>query len=224
MRIVKKEVSKSFTVDVEVENTHSYQLENGVVTHNSVSQRVGSASGIHPRYSPYYIRRVRVSKSDAIFTWLVNAGVPYQPEVGEDPKAFSTGVFEFPIKSPKKAVFRTDKNAIQQLEHWKLVQKHWCEHKPSITVYVKDNEWLEVGAWVYKHWKYISGISFLPFDNGVYELAPYEEITEETYKQLCKEFPRADLDFEGLSDLEVEDHTTGSQELSCSAGGSCDIR
>ncbi len=223
MRIIKKEISKSFTVDVEVDNTHSYQLDNGVVTHNTVSQLVNSASGLHPRHSEYYIRRVRVSKTDPMCQFLIDKGVNHNPEVQQGTiDECSTVVFDFPTKTPsKKAVFRHDKTAIQQLNHWSLMQEHWCEHKPSMTVYVRDDEWLAVGAWIYEHWTEVSGISFLPFDGGLYQLSPFSEITEEEYKTLVKDFPRK-LDFEELVEYEKDDYTSGAQEPACGGQG-CDL-
>lgn len=179
----------------------------------TVSLLCNTSSGIHPRFSNYYIRRVRVSRVDPISTYLIDKGVPYDVE-GDNM------VFAFPIEAPKNAVFRDDKTALQQLEHWKIFQDHYCEHKPSITVYVREHEWLEVGAWVYKHFDIISGVSFLPYDNGIYKLAPYEAITEDEYIKLESAFPT--FDFEGLSKYEHEDNTEGAKTLACS-GSSCEI-
>lgn len=189
----------------------------------TVSQLVNSSSGIHPRYSMYYIRRVRVSKSDPICKFLMEKGVDHTPELEQGTiDECATVVFDFPIKSPtKRATFRNDKTAIEQLEHWKLMQTEWCEHKPSCTIYVREDEWLEAGAWVYRNWDIVSGISFLPYDTGLYQLPPYEEIDEETYKELVKVFPRK-IDFEELNAYESDDYTIGSQELACSAGG-CEL-
>ena len=186
----------------------------------TVSQLVNSASGLHPRYSPYYIRRVRVSMTDPIAKYLISKEVPHNPEVGYTIEDCSTVVFEFPIKSPGNAVFRDETNALEQLEYWKMIQQCWCEHKPSCTVYVKSNEWLKVGSWVYDNWNYISGISFLPYDGGLYPLAPYEEITEEKHQELLENFPK--LDFGSLKEYEETDNTTGAKEYACS-GGSCEI-
>lgn len=189
----------------------------------TVSQLVNSSSGLHPRHSEYYIRRVRVSKTDPMTQFLIDKGVPHNPEVKQGTlEDCSTVVFDFPTKTPsKRAVYRHDKTALQQLDHWMLMQRHWCEHKPSMTVYVRDDEWLEVGAWVYKNFGEVSGISFLPFEGGLYQLAPYQEITEEEYRTLIKNFPKA-IDFEELIEYEKEDYTIGSQELACS-GGQCDL-
>ena len=186
----------------------------------SVSQLVDSASGLHHRYAPYYIRRVRVNASDPMAKMLIDAGIPYNPEVGETFEAANTWVFDFPMKAPEGAVFRDEETAIQQLEYWLMIQKCWCEHKPSITVFVKDDEWLEVGSWVYKNWNYVSGISFLPMDGGVYQLAPYEEISEEQYEEMAAKMP--EIDFDNLIEYEREDATQGSREFACQ-GNSCEL-
>lgn len=187
----------------------------------TVSQLVNTSSGLHPRYAPYYIRRLRISKTDKLSNFLINLGVPYYPEVGQELENARTLVFEFPIKSPNSSVMIGEVNALEQLEYWLMLQKYWCEHKPSITIYVKDNEWLKVGNWVYENWSYVSGISFLPVEKHVYELAPYEEIDEEKYEELLENFPEK-LDFSLLDSLEEEDTTEGSKQYACSAGG-CEL-
>lgn len=186
----------------------------------SVSQLVDSASGLHHRYSSYYIRRVRVDAVDPVARMLIEAGVPYNPEVGQQLSTAHTLVFDFPMKAPETAVLRDEETALQQLEYWLMLQTCWCEHKPSITVFVKDHEWMEVGAWVYKNWNYVSGISFLPFDGGVYPLAPYQEITEDEYKELQQKMPA--LDFGQLHKYEQTDCTVGGKELACH-GGACEL-
>lgn len=186
----------------------------------SVSQLVDSASGLHHRYSSYYIRRVRVDAVDPVAQMLIEAGVPYNPEVGQQLSTAHTLVFDFPMKAPETAVLRDEETALQQLEYWLMLQTCWCEHKPSITVFVKDSEWMEVGAWVYKNWNYVSGISFLPFDGGVYPLAPYQEITEDEYKELQQKMPA--LDFDQLHKYEQTDCTVGGKELACH-GGACEL-
>ncbi len=186
----------------------------------TVSQLVDSASGIHPRYAPHYIRRVRVAKTDPISQFLIDKGVAFNPDSGTL-ETCTMYVFDFPIKAPKKAVYRNDKSAIEQLMHWKMMQEFWCEHKPSMTCYVREHEWLRVGAWVYDHFDIVSGISFLPFDNSIYQLAPYEEITEEKWKELVKAFPK-NIDFEELKDYEKEDNTEGAIALACT-GDACEI-
>ncbi len=183
----------------------------------TVSQLVDSASGIHPRYSPYYVRTVRSDIKDPLTTFLKDQGVPGEVDVTNP----SNWVFSFPIKSPEGSVFRNDRTAIEQLEHWKIYQDHWCEHKPSITVYVKEHEWMQVGAWVYEHFDEISGVSFLPYSDHVYEQAPYQEITKEEYEEKVKQMPTS-IAWDKLSKYEKEDMTIGSQELACT-GGSCEL-
>jgi len=186
----------------------------------SVSQLVDSASGLHARYAPYYIRRVRVTASDPMAKMLVDLGIKYDPEVGETLETANTLVFQFPMKAPATAVMRDEETALQQLEYWKMLQIYWCEHKPSITVFVKDDEWIEVAAWVYANWNYVSGISFLPFDGGAYQLAPYEEITEDEFDAASANMPI--MDFNKLTSYEAEDATQGSREFACS-GGACEL-
>lgn len=189
----------------------------------TVSQLCNSASGLHPRYSDYYIRRVRVTAKDPIAYLLLSKGVPCNPEVGETWEEYSTLVFEFPMKSPRGSLNRTDFTAIEQLEYWKMFNDNWCDGNPSVTIYVKEEEWVEVGAWVYKNWDSVCGLSFLPYDGGNYLLAPYEEITREEYHNLCKMYAKVEIDFDlELNQFEQEDNTTGRQELACS-GGNCEI-
>lgn len=187
----------------------------------TVSQVVGCSSGIHPDFSKYYIRRVRVARIDPISRLLIDSGVPHKPEVGTLYDTTDTYVFEFPIQGSAIRV-KEEETAISQLEYWKKFKEHWCDERgnPSVTIYVKDDEWLEVFNWVYTNWEIVGGISFLPADNGVYQLAPYEEITEDTFKQLCNSFPS--IDFDKLKDYETEDRTIGAKEYACS-GGSCEL-
>jgi len=184
----------------------------------TVSQLVDSASGIHPRYSPYYIRTVRADKKDPLTKMMIDMGFPYEDDVT---KPESTAVFSFPIKSPKESIYRDDRSALEQLELWLIYQRYWCEHKPSITVYVKENEWMEVGAWVYNHFDEISGVSFLPHTDHVYKQAPYQEISEEEYNKALDSMPK-DVAWDRLFLYETEDTTKGSQEYACS-GGVCEI-
>ena len=181
----------------------------------TVSQLVDCASGIHPRYSEWYVRTVRADKKDPMSSFLIEQGVPHEPDVT---KPNDTFVFSFPMKSPKGCVMRNDMTAIDQLEIWKTYQLHWCEHKPSITVYVRENEWMEVGAWVYNNFNFMSGVSFLPHTEHTYRQAPYQEITEEEYNELVKQMPQVDW----TAFYEDNDMTIGSQELACT-GGSCEI-
>jgi len=183
----------------------------------TVSQLVNSSSGIHPRYSPYYIRTVRTDKKDPLYDFLKDCGVPVEDAIG---KEGSTAIFSFPMKAPEGSIFRDGMGAIEQLELWKTYATYWCEHKPSITVYVREHEWLEVGAWVYRNFDICSGISFLPHTDHIYKQAPYQEITEEEYNELVKDFP--EIPWEDFDTYESEDNTTSTQELACTAGG-CDI-
>jgi ribonucleoside-diphosphate reductase alpha chain len=188
----------------------------------TVSQLVNSASGIHPRYSKYYIRRVRVNATDPIANYLIDKGVTWNPEVGQLLENHTTKVFDFPIASPEGCVTRNDMSAIDQLEHWRELADNWCDHNPSATIYVKDDEWVEVGAWVYRNWEYIGGLSFLPYASGNYPLAPYEEISYDEYERLKLEFPK-DIDFErDLPNFEKSDETEGAREFAC-IGGACEI-
>jgi ribonucleoside-diphosphate reductase alpha chain len=182
----------------------------------TVSQLVDSASGIHARHNPYYIRRIRMDKKDPAYKFLADKGVHVRDDLM---RPGSTAVFSFAMKSPTGAVCRKDKTALEQLELWLVYQRHWCEHKPSVTVSVKDDEWLEVGAWVYKHFDEMSGVSFLPFSDHTYQQAPYEDITKERYEQLVEQEVKS-IDWSELS--EEEDNTEGSQTLAC-VGGVCEI-
>ena len=184
----------------------------------TVSQLVDSASGIHPRYSSYYLRTVRADKKDPLCDMMLEKGF-----YGEDDamKPNDTKVFYFPMMSPKSSIMRDGKNAIEQLEIWKTYQLYWCEHKPSITVYVKEEEWLEVGAWVYKNFDVMSGVSFLPHSEHSYKQAPYQEVNESTYKEWLAKTPR-NINWMDLTNYEKEDNTTSSKELACTAGA-CEI-
>ena len=185
----------------------------------TVSQLVDSASGIHARHNPFYIRTVRGDKKDPLTKMMVDFGFPAEDDVMK-PK--DTTVFSFPIKCSEDAVFRQDMTAIEQLELWKTYQEHWCEHKPSVTISVKENEWIDVGAWVYRNFDLMSGVSFLPYSEHTYKQAPYQDCDENEYKELLKKMP-TDVDWSKLSDYETSDMTVGSQELACSAG-SCEIQ
>lgn len=183
----------------------------------TVSQLVDSASGIHPRYARYYIRSVRQDNKDPITQFLKDQGVPYEPCVM---KPDSTTVFYFPKSAPESATLRDDRSAIDQLELWKVYQEYWCEHKPSITVYVREHEWMEVGAWVWKHFDTVSGVSFLPHSNHTYQQAPYQEIDEATYRQMVKDMPV--IDWSKLAGYETEDFMEGVKTFACT-GGVCEI-
>jgi len=181
----------------------------------SVSQLVDSASGIHARHSDYYVRTIRLDKKDSLYEFLKGKGVQVEDEQF---RPDSTAVFSFPIKAPKGSITRNDKTALEQLDLWLIYQRHWCEHKPSVTITVRDEEWVEVAAWVYKHFDEISGISFLPHSDHSYVQAPYQECTKEEYQLLLKKTPV--VNFEEL--IEDDDMTVASQTLACT-GGSCEI-
>ena len=185
----------------------------------TVSQLVDSASGIHARHNPYYIRTVRGDKKDPLTKMMVEQGFPAEDDVM---KPNDTTVFSFPIKCSPDAVFRQDLSAIEQLELWKTYQVHWCEHKPSVTISVKEEEWIDVGAWVYKNFDLMSGVSFLPYSEHTYKQAPYQDCNEKEYKDLMNKMPTS-VDWNKLSQYEKSDMTVGSQELACSAG-SCEIQ
>lgn len=186
----------------------------------NLSQTVDSSSGMHPRHAPYYIRRVRISRTDALFEMLKDQNIPYHPEVGQTMENANTFVIDFPVKSPEGAIFKNDLTALEQLEHWKLVKTNYTEHNPSVTISIGEEEWLKVANWIYENWEIVGGLSFLPRDNHVYKLAPYEEITKEQYEELLTKFN--DLDFSKIVAYEHEDETDGKSELAC-AGGVCTI-
>ena len=183
----------------------------------TVSQLVNSASGIHPRFAPHYLRTVRADIKDPLSEYMAYYGFPHEISVESD----STLVFGFPVAAPVGAVCTAEVGAMEQLRLWKIYQDYWCEHKPSITVYYKDNEFLQVAAWMWENFDVMSGISLLPFDGGVYQQAPYQEITQDKYNQLSGEMPV--FDWEEQANFEHNsDSTLGSQELAC-AGGSCEL-
>jgi len=184
----------------------------------TVSQLVDSSSGIHARHSDYYIRTVRGDNKDGLTQFMKDQGVPHEPCVM---KPDTTTVFSFPINSPKNSVTRNDMTAIEQLETWLMYQRHWCEHKPSITCTVLDSEWLEVGAFVYKHFDEMSGVSFLPHSDHSYQQAPYQEVDKDAYNVLLKTMPKM-IDWAGLSEHEKDDNTNAMQTLACS-GDTCEI-
>ena len=184
----------------------------------TVSQLVNSASGIHARHNQYYIRTVRADKKDPLAKMMVEAGFPVEDDVT---KPAHTIVFSFPMKGPQYGVYRKDYTAIEQLELWKVYQDNWCEHKPSVTISVKENEWMEVGAWVYGHFDEMSGVSFLPFSDHTYRQAPYQDCTREQYEEALQSMPK-NVNWALLSEYEEQDMTTSSQELACVAGG-CEI-
>lgn len=184
----------------------------------NTSQLCDTSSGIHARHSPYYIRTVRADKKDPLTKLMIDKGFPHEDEIN-NPQ--SIAVFSFPIKAPENSFYRNDKSALEQLELWKKYQLFFTEHKPSITVSVKEDEWLEVGAWVYKNFDLMSGVSFLPFSDHIYKQAPYQDCTKEEYEELLAKMPKS-IDWSELSAYESSDMTTGAKELACTAGG-CEI-
>ena len=180
----------------------------------TVSQLTDAASGIHARHNPFYIRTVRGDNKDPLTQFLMHQGIPSEADVM---KPDSTTVFSFPMKSPQGAVTRTQMNAIEQLELWLTYQRHFCEHKPSVTISVKENEWMQVGSWVYDHFDEVSGISFLPFSEHTYQQAPYQDTDEDNYKEFLTKMPK-NVDWSLLQEFEKEDTTSGGRELACTAG------
>ena len=185
----------------------------------TVSQLVGVSSGMHAWHSPYYVRTVRGSKGDPISTFLKEVGIPVEDDVM---KPNETYVFSFPVKAPDGAIVRNDLTAIEHLNIWLVYQRAWCEHKPSITVSVKEDEWMEVGAWVYKYFDEVSGISFLPHSDHSYKQAPYQEVTKEEYDALVAKMPK-EIRWEDLSFYETEDGTSTNATLACSSDGNCEL-
>lgn len=184
----------------------------------TVSQLVDSSSGIHARHSAYYIRTVRGDNKDPLTQFMIEQGIPNEPDVM---KPDSTTVFSFPMKSPDGAITRNDMTAIEQLELWLIYQRYWCEHKPSVTVTVRDHEWLEVGAWVYNYFDEVSGVSFLPHSDHTYQQAPYQEVSEREYLAALELMPER-IDWSKLSEYETEDTSKGTSTFAC-VGGSCEI-
>ena len=185
----------------------------------TVSQLVDSASGLHTRYSPYYLRTVRGDNKDPLTQFMKDAGVYNEPCVR---KPDTTTIFYFAKQSPDQSLKRDDLSAVGSLEIWDLLQRYWCEHKPSATVFVKEHEWMEVGSWVYDNFDNLSGVSFLPYDGGTYKQAPYQELTEEQFHEWLAAHPMPEINWDDLRFYETEDNTTGSQEYACS-GSNCDI-
>ena len=184
----------------------------------TVSQLVDSSSGIHARHSNYYIRTVRGDNKDPLTQFMADQGIPNEPCVM---KPDQTTVFSFPVKAPSGAVVTEDMTAIEQLETWLMYQRHWCEHKPSVTINVRSDEWFEVGAFVYKHFDEMSGVSFLPYNEHTYQQAPYQEITKEQYEESLSQMPKA-VDFFKLKEYEKQDNTAGSQTMACT-GDVCEM-
>jgi len=204
-----KEYAKRFGINASAAVT-------AVKPSGTVSQLVDAASGMHPRNSQYYIRRIRIAATDSLFKMMKDQGVPYHPEVGQSAESAVTYVLEFPVKAPEKSIFKNDQTALDQLEYWKMVKENFTEHNPSVTISVGDDEWIAVANWIYENWDLVGGLSFLPRSNHVYRLAPYEEISKEKYEEMVKKFP--EIDFAKIVTYEREDQTQGSKELACVAG------
>lgn len=210
-------ISENFSEADKIGINHSAAIT-CVKPSGTVSQLTGVSSGMHPWHNKYYIRTVRGDKKDPLTQFLVDSGVPAEDDVT---KPTDTTVFSFPVKSPENALVRSDLTAIEHLNIWLTYQREWCEHKPSITVSVKEDEWMEVGAWVYKHFDEVSGISFLPYSDHTYRQAPYQDATEEEYLDLLGRMP-SEIRWQDLAFYETEDGTTGSQDLACAAGN-CEV-
>ena len=213
LRDVARETNEKFAKSLDIPVSASITC---VKPSGTVSQLVDSASGIHTRHNDYYYRRIRMDKKDPIHTFLKDKGVEVEDEAF---RPASTAVFTFPMKAPKDAILRDGMTAIEQLENWIIYQRHWCEHKPSVTISVKDDEWVEVGAWVWKHFDDISGVSFLPHSDHTYQQAPYEDCSKEQYEELLSRTPKT-IDWTEF--VEEDDNTIGQQTLACTAG-SCEI-
>ncbi|MFA6601499.1 MAG: ATP cone domain-containing protein [Candidatus Paceibacterota bacterium] len=186
----------------------------------TLSQTVDCSSGMHPRHSKFYIRRIRISATDSLFKMLRDQGVPYHPEVGQPAESATTYVLEFPVKAPSGSIFRDDQTAIEQLEYWKMVKENYTEHNPSVTISIGESEWIEVANWVYKNWEIVGGLSFLPREDAVYKLAPYETIDEKTYKDLAKKMEH--VDYSKIITYEKQNETDLKKELAC-VSGVCEI-
>ena len=214
LRSIAIETNRAFADEMQINPSASITC---VKPSGTVSQLVDSASGIHARHSPYYIRRVRMDRKDPMTTFMQDLNWVWEPDIT---KPNDTVVFSFPMQSPEDCVTRHKQSAIEQLEIWKLYQEHWCQHKPSITISVKENEWLDVGAWVFNNFEIMSGVSFLPHSDHNYKQAPYEDCNKRTFNQLSSKMHEAD--WSNLNQYEAEDYTIASQELACTAG-SCEI-
>lgn len=227
--VVRKPETQRILKEVAIQTNQEYAKRFGVNPSTCVtcvkpsgngSQLFDCASGMHPRHSKFYIRRVRIENHNPLLKMLLDQGAPCLPEVGQTAGTATTWVVEFPIKAPEGSIVKKDLSALQQLEYWAQLKRDYCEHNPSVTITVRPEEWLLVGDWVYKHWDSIGGLSFLPYSEHVYQLAPYEEINEDEYKKRLENFP--DLNFSKLVLYESRDETTGSKELAC-VSGLCEV-
>jgi ribonucleoside-triphosphate reductase (thioredoxin) len=206
---INKEYAKRFGIN------HSTAIT-CVKPSGTLSQMVDCSSGMHPRHAPFYIRRIRISATDSLFKMLKDQGVPYHPEVGQTMESATTYVLEFPVAAPKGSIYKNDVSALDQLEHWKTVKTNYTEHNPSVTVSIGDDEWIAVANWIYSNWDIVGGLSFLPRDNHVYQLAPYEEIDEKRYKELAKRLEH--IDYSKIITYEKQNDLDMKKELACVAG------
>ena len=205
------EINKYYAAKLGIEQSTAVTA---VKPSGTVSQLVNSASGIHTRHSDYYIRTVRGDNKDPLTQFMKDMGIPNEPCVM---RPESTTVFSFPVKSPDGATTRDHLDAVQHFKLWLLYQEHWCEHKPSVTINVREHEWPMIGAMVWEHFDKVSGVSFLPHDGGSYRQAPYQEVTKEVYEEALSKMP-SNIDWSNLRNYEVDDNTTGTQEFACTAG------
>lgn len=217
---LKEEVNKVNRTYAKRFGVNSSTCTTAVKPSGTLSQLVDCSSGMHPRHAPYYIRRIRIAATDSLFKMLKDQGVPYHPEIGQSAGTATTYVLEFPVKAPKGSIFKDEISALDQLEHWKVVKTNYTEHNPSVTVSVGEDEWISVANWLYKNWDYVGGLSFLPREDHVYQLAPYEAIDEKQYRELSKKLENIDysqiIAYEKADDLDVK------KELACVAG-SCEV-
>ena len=213
---LKKEVVRINQIYAKKLGINASTCATAVKPSGTLSQMVDCSSGMHPRHSPYYIRRIRIAATDSLFKMLKDQGVPYNPEVGQSPENATTYVLEFPVKAPEGSIYKDDMTAIDQLEHWKLVKENYTEHNPSVTVSVGEDEWIEVANWIYKNWDIVGGLSFLPRDNHVYQLAPYEAIDEKKFLELKERLKH--IDYSKIITYEKTDELDVKRELACVAG------
>lgn len=213
---LKKEVNKINQQYAKRFGINASTCTTAVKPSGTLSQTVDCSSGMHPRHAPFYIRRIRIAATDSLFKMLKDQGVPYHPEVGQSAENATTYVLEFPVKSPKGSIYKDDLTAIDQLEHWKLVKTNYTEHNPSVTVSVGEDEWIEVANWIYKNWDIVGGLSFLPRDNHIYQLAPYQSITEKEYLELSQRLKH--IDYSKIITYEKADELDVKKELACVAG------
>jgi ribonucleoside-diphosphate reductase alpha chain len=216
LRLLARETNKKWAAILDIPASKAVTC---VKPSGTTSLLADCSSGIHPAFYPYYIRRARLSNTDPVFKLLNSIGVPNEPANGQ---ADTTSVVSFPLKSPSHATYLKDVTAIEHLELWKKYRKYWCDHNPSVSINVREDEWMTVGAWVYDNFDLATGISFFPYNDNVYEQAPYEEITEEQYDIMIASMPKS-IDWSRVAEFETTDMTEGAQNLACVAPGGCAI-